>query len=171
MKWAVRRVTVDGHFNLPKGFVWVCMGKHTHFITQEGTRSRASQMHDSQLYFCVNSRQWLNFLADKKHINFYLIPILKWKKYSNFYLISILKQNKIHLFKFLFNFYPEVLYFWTQNLSNTMMKDWDIFPHVRREWKGSYVNYNGQCESKSCDKDWSMFCGFMFLSHNMNFVA
>ena len=57
VKCAVRRVTVDGHFNLPKGFVWVCMGKHTHFITQEGTSSRASQMHDSQLYFCVNSRQ------------------------------------------------------------------------------------------------------------------
>ena len=23
-------------FNLPQGFVWVCMGKHTHFITPEG---------------------------------------------------------------------------------------------------------------------------------------
>ena len=25
-----------GHFNVPPGFVWVCMAQHTHFITPEG---------------------------------------------------------------------------------------------------------------------------------------
>ena len=25
-----------GHFNLPPGFVWVCMAQHTHLITPEG---------------------------------------------------------------------------------------------------------------------------------------
>ena len=29
-------VIADGHFNLPQWFVWVWMGKRTHFITQEG---------------------------------------------------------------------------------------------------------------------------------------
>ena len=36
MDWAVSLVIEDGHFNLPQGFVWVCMGKHTYFIIQEG---------------------------------------------------------------------------------------------------------------------------------------
>ena len=26
VKWAVRMVIADCHFNLPRGFVWVCMG-------------------------------------------------------------------------------------------------------------------------------------------------
>ena len=25
-----------GHFNLPQGFVWVCMDSHTRFITHDG---------------------------------------------------------------------------------------------------------------------------------------
>ena len=25
-----------GHVNLPQGFVWVCMGQYTHFVTPEG---------------------------------------------------------------------------------------------------------------------------------------
>ena len=37
-KWAVRLVIAYGHFNLPQGFVWVCMGQHTHFITPKGIR-------------------------------------------------------------------------------------------------------------------------------------
>ena len=32
IKWDVSLVIAYGHFNLPQGFVWVCMGKHTHFI-------------------------------------------------------------------------------------------------------------------------------------------
>ena len=36
IKLAVSLVIAYGHFNLPQGFVWVCMGKHTHFITSEG---------------------------------------------------------------------------------------------------------------------------------------
>ena len=35
VKWVVQLGDADGHFNLPLGSVWVCMGKHTHFITQE----------------------------------------------------------------------------------------------------------------------------------------
>ena len=55
-KWAVKRVTVDGHFNLPQGFVSVYLGKHT-LITQEDTSRRTSQVHDAQVYFCVYNRQ------------------------------------------------------------------------------------------------------------------
>ena len=33
-KWAISLVVADGANNLPQVFVWVCMGKHTHFITQ-----------------------------------------------------------------------------------------------------------------------------------------
>ena len=36
MKWAVSLVIACDRFNLPQGFVWVCMGKHTHFTTPEG---------------------------------------------------------------------------------------------------------------------------------------
>ena len=36
MKWAVRLVIAYGHFDLPQGFVWVCLGQHTHFITPKG---------------------------------------------------------------------------------------------------------------------------------------
>ena len=35
IKWALGLVAY-GHFNLPRGFVWVCMGKHTQSITLEG---------------------------------------------------------------------------------------------------------------------------------------
>ena len=33
VKWAVSLVITDGHFNLPKRFVWVRMGGYTHYIT------------------------------------------------------------------------------------------------------------------------------------------
>ena len=33
IKWTVCLVIAYGHLNLPQGFVWICMGKHTHFIT------------------------------------------------------------------------------------------------------------------------------------------
>ena len=33
MKWAVSLVIADGHLSLPQEFMWVCMGKNTHFIT------------------------------------------------------------------------------------------------------------------------------------------
>ena len=36
MKWVVSLVIAYGHFNLPQGFVWVCMGQHTHFIAPKG---------------------------------------------------------------------------------------------------------------------------------------
>ena len=36
IKWAVSQVIAHGNFNLPQGFVWVCMGLHTHFIAPEG---------------------------------------------------------------------------------------------------------------------------------------
>ena len=38
VKWAVSLVIAYGHFNLPRGFVWVhvCMGEHTHFIALKG---------------------------------------------------------------------------------------------------------------------------------------
>ena len=36
IKLAVSLVIAHGHFNLPQGFVWICMSKHTHFITPEG---------------------------------------------------------------------------------------------------------------------------------------
>ena len=40
IKWAVTLVIFAyGHFNLPQGFVWICMGLHTHFITPEGMQS------------------------------------------------------------------------------------------------------------------------------------
>ena len=42
MKWAVSLVIPYGHFNLPRGFVWVCIGKRTHFIISEGKKSRAA---------------------------------------------------------------------------------------------------------------------------------
>ena len=29
IKWAVSLVTAYGHFNLPQGFVWVCISLHT----------------------------------------------------------------------------------------------------------------------------------------------
>ena len=32
MMWIVSLVIAYGHFNLPRGFVWVYMSKHTHFI-------------------------------------------------------------------------------------------------------------------------------------------
>ena len=35
-KRAVSLVIVDGHLNLPWGFVWVCMGLHIYFITPAG---------------------------------------------------------------------------------------------------------------------------------------
>ena len=39
VRWAVSLVIVDGCANFPQGFVWVCMGKHTHFITNEGSKA------------------------------------------------------------------------------------------------------------------------------------
>ena len=36
VKWAVNLVIVDGHFNLPQGFVCICMDSHTHFTTGHG---------------------------------------------------------------------------------------------------------------------------------------
>ena len=36
IKWAVSLVIAYGHFNLPQGFVWACMGSHTYFINPEG---------------------------------------------------------------------------------------------------------------------------------------
>ena len=38
IKWTVSLVIAGGRFNLPRGFVWVCMGKQTHLITPECTR-------------------------------------------------------------------------------------------------------------------------------------
>ena len=38
MKWVVSLVIAFGHFNLPQGFVWVCMGYQSHVITPEGTQ-------------------------------------------------------------------------------------------------------------------------------------
>ena len=35
VKWAVNLVIADGHFIIPEGFVWICMGYHTYFITPE----------------------------------------------------------------------------------------------------------------------------------------
>ena len=35
IKLAFSLVIASGQFNLPQGFVWVCMGKQTHFITPE----------------------------------------------------------------------------------------------------------------------------------------
>ena len=35
VKWAVSLVTAYGHFNLPQRFVWVYMGWHSHFHSQE----------------------------------------------------------------------------------------------------------------------------------------
>ena len=32
-KWAVSLMIVDGHFDLPQRFVWVCTGLHIHSIT------------------------------------------------------------------------------------------------------------------------------------------
>ena len=40
VKRAVSLVITDSHFNLPQEFVWVYMGKHTHFITLEGSLLR-----------------------------------------------------------------------------------------------------------------------------------
>ena len=37
-KWAVTIVISDGNINLPQGSVWVCRGKHTHFIIPEGSK-------------------------------------------------------------------------------------------------------------------------------------
>ena len=36
-KWAVTLVIANGHISLPQGFMRVCIGKHTHFITLEGS--------------------------------------------------------------------------------------------------------------------------------------
>ena len=35
-KWAVSLVIAYGHFNLPWGFVWVCMGQYTRFSNPKG---------------------------------------------------------------------------------------------------------------------------------------
>ena len=45
IKWAVSLVIAYGHFNLPQGFVWVCMSSHTHFITPKGTDDTADETH------------------------------------------------------------------------------------------------------------------------------
>ena len=39
IKWDVSLVIAYGHFNLPPGFVWACLGQHTHFITPEGNKN------------------------------------------------------------------------------------------------------------------------------------
>ena len=61
VQWAVNLVIAEGHFNLPRKFVWVCTGQSTHFITPEGRREvcyieqnwaycdRADTKHESQL--------------------------------------------------------------------------------------------------------------------------
>ena len=44
VKWAVSLVITDGYqyFNLHQGFVWVCLGLHTHFITPKGNCASAT---------------------------------------------------------------------------------------------------------------------------------
>ena len=36
VKWDVNLVIAYGHFDLNKGFVWVCMSYNAHFITPQG---------------------------------------------------------------------------------------------------------------------------------------
>ena len=43
MKSTVSLVIADGHLNLPQRFVWVYMGKHTHFITLEGGKTEKQE--------------------------------------------------------------------------------------------------------------------------------
>ena len=45
IKWAVSLVIAYGHFNLPRGIVWVCMSSHTHFITPKGTDDTPDETH------------------------------------------------------------------------------------------------------------------------------
>ena len=44
-------VIEDGHINLPQGFVWVCTGKHTHFITPEGRTTKKYVSHEASSKF------------------------------------------------------------------------------------------------------------------------
>ena len=54
VKWAVSLVIADGHFNLPQGFVWACVVKHTHSVIQGGpckvTILLYALFEDSQLF-------------------------------------------------------------------------------------------------------------------------
>ena len=44
IKCVVRLVTAHGHFNLPKGIVWVCMSPHTHFIPAPPPRAQMTHL-------------------------------------------------------------------------------------------------------------------------------
>ena len=39
-----------GHFILPQGFVWVCMGEHTHFIAPEGDDNNVDDEDNDEQY-------------------------------------------------------------------------------------------------------------------------
>ena len=62
MKWAVSLVFTVGHVNLPQGFVWSCMGKHTHFITSVGVYIRilCNRNHDIDVY-SSSSALWVKY--------------------------------------------------------------------------------------------------------------
>ena len=49
IKWAVTLVIAYGHFNLPRGFVWVC----SHFVNPEGGRTDREGMK-----MCVFEMSW-----------------------------------------------------------------------------------------------------------------
>ena len=65
VKCAVNMVTADGH-NLPQGFVWVCMGSHTHFITPEDTFT-ASTLIIQSLHYCKIFWHYVTLLSNKSH--------------------------------------------------------------------------------------------------------
>ena len=54
VKWPVSLVIVDGHFNLPQEFVWVCMSYRTHFIIPKQSTDRLILCLVSDLLICYS---------------------------------------------------------------------------------------------------------------------
>ena len=69
VKRVVSLVIENGHFNLPQKFMWVCMGKHTHFgIWKDKSVTGALVTRNSALHESNCSDKKLKFLLSLWHL-------------------------------------------------------------------------------------------------------
>ena len=78
IKWAVSLVTAYGHFHLPQGFVWVCMGQYTHFTTPKGSSFLHIQANEIPWLFSDNKFYRCSLIITKN--KFLTVPQL-WVKF------------------------------------------------------------------------------------------
>ena len=61
----------DGILNLPQGFVWACMGSHTHCIIPEGKQGGSYKVIKLPVTF-ANTQMHTAFLKQHSHITNYM---------------------------------------------------------------------------------------------------